>query len=43
MADRRLARAAASTPPGEIAWPVDEGGLRPQPAYPPRAYAEAAE
>ena len=43
MADRQLAKAAASTAPGEIAWPIDEGGLRPLPAYPPRAYAEAAE
>lgn len=43
MADRRLARAASRTAPGDILWPVDDGGLRPLPAYPPRAYAEAAE
>jgi multidrug efflux pump len=42
-ADSRLARAAAKTPLDEIAWPVDEHGLRPLPAYPARAYAEAAE
>jgi multidrug efflux pump len=43
MADRRLARAAARTAPPEIAWPVDDDHAPVRAAYPPRAFAEAAE
>lgn len=43
LADRRLARAARSTPAPEITWPVDDPAMRPTLAWPARGYADAAE